>query len=125
MFAEYTILRPLGAGGMGKVYLVQHPRLPRRDALKILPEHLTDDAECRQRFSREAHLAAGLSHPNIVGIDDRGEFEGLLWISMEYVDGTSINVENIRRERIAPAVNRAEWSRAGITAANRLETPGG
>ncbi len=88
VFAGYTILRLLGTGGMGEVFLVQHPRLPRRDALKILPAKLTSDAEYRQRFSREADLAATLSHPNIVGVYDRGEFEGQLWISMEYVEGT-------------------------------------
>lgn len=88
VFAGYTIVRLLGAGGMGEVYLARHPRLPRHDALKILPAHLTADDEYRQRFSREADLAAGLSHPNIVGIYDRGEFEGQLWLSMEYVAGT-------------------------------------
>ncbi len=88
VFAEYTILRLLGAGGMGEVYLAQHPRLPRRDALKILPANLTADNEFRGRFIREADLAAGLSHPNIVGVYDRGEFEGQLWISMDYVEGT-------------------------------------
>jgi serine/threonine-protein kinase len=88
VFAGYTIVRLLGAGGMGEVYLARHPRLPRHDALKILPAHLTADDEYRQRFSREADVAAGLSHPNIVGIHDRGEFEGQLWLSMEYVAGT-------------------------------------
>jgi Protein kinase domain len=87
VFAGYTILRPLGAGGMGEVYLAQHPRLPRRDAIKILPAHLTQDSEFRQRFDREANLAARLWHPHIVGIHDRGEFEGQLWISMDYVQG--------------------------------------
>jgi serine/threonine-protein kinase len=88
LFAGYTIVRLLGAGGMGEVYLARHPRLPRHDALKILPAHLTADDEYRQQFSREADVAAGLSHPNIVGIHDRGEFEGQLWLSMEYVAGT-------------------------------------
>jgi serine/threonine protein kinase, bacterial len=87
VFAGYTIVRLLGAGGMGEVYLARHPRLPRHDALKILPAHLTADDEYRQRFSREADMAAGLSHPNIVGIHDRGEFEGQLWLSMEFVAG--------------------------------------
>src|ERR1700722_9378090 len=88
VFAGYTIQRLLGSGGMGEVYLAQHPRLPRLDALKILPASLTQDADYRQRFNREADLAATLWHPNIVGLHDRGEFEGQLWITMDYVDGT-------------------------------------
>ena len=88
VFAGYTIVRTLGAGGMGHVYLAQHPRLPRRDALKILPSNLTGDSEFRQRFNREADLAAGLYHEHIVGIHDRGEHQGQLWISMDYVEGT-------------------------------------
>lgn len=88
VFAGYTIRRLLGSGGMGEVYLAQHPRLPRLDALKILPASLTDDADFRQRFNREAELAAALWHPNIVGLHDRGEFDGQLWITMDYVDGT-------------------------------------
>ena len=88
VFAGYTIVRRLGSGGMGEVYLAQHPRLPRRDALKVLPPALTADREYRQRFSREADIAAELWHPHIVGIHDRGEFEGQLWLSMDYVEGT-------------------------------------
>src|SRR5271167_436335 len=88
VFAGYTILRRLGAGGMGEVYLAQHPRLPRHDALKILPSELTANDEFRQRFSREADLAAGLYNEHIVGIHDRGEYQGQLWISMDYVEGT-------------------------------------
>src|ERR1700752_3184875 len=88
VFAGYTILRQLGSGGMGEVYLAQHPRLPRRDALKVLPASLTGADEYRQRFSREADIAAELWHPHIVGIHDRGEFEGQLWLSMDYVEGT-------------------------------------
>ncbi|KZS63723.1 serine/threonine protein kinase [Mycobacterium kansasii] len=88
LFAGYTIVRRLGAGGMGEVYLAQHPRLPRRDALKILPRELTGDFEFRQRFNREADLAASLYNEHIVGIHDRGEFQGQLWISMDYVEGT-------------------------------------
>ena len=88
IFAGYTIQRLLGAGGMGEVYLVQHPRLPRLDALKILSAEATDDEEFRARFIREAELAATLWHPHIVGVHDRGEFDGRLWISMDFVDGT-------------------------------------
>jgi serine/threonine-protein kinase len=88
IFAGYTVIRLLGSGGMGEVYLVQHPRLPRRDALKILPTEVSADPDFRARFEREADLAADLWHPHIVGVRDRGEFEGQLWIAMDYVDGT-------------------------------------
>ena len=87
-FAGYTILRPLGAGGMAEVYLALHPRLPRRDVIKVLAETITKDGEFRDRFNREADLAATLWHPHIVGVHDRGEFNGQLWISMDYVEGT-------------------------------------
>ncbi len=70
------------------MYLAQHPRLPRQDALKIMPASLTGDAQYRDRFNREADIAASLWHPHIVGLHDRGEHEGQLWIAMDYVDGT-------------------------------------
>jgi serine/threonine-protein kinase len=88
MFAGFTILRVLGAGGMGTVYLAAHPRLPRQDALKVLPSQWTADPQYRERFLREADLTASLSHPNILGVHDRGECDGQLWISMDYVGGT-------------------------------------
>jgi serine/threonine-protein kinase len=87
MFAGYTILHRLGSGAMGEVYLAQHPRLPRRDALKVLPRDWSRDADYRSRFKREADLASTLWHPHIVGVHDRGEFDDQLWISMDYVDG--------------------------------------
>ena len=86
-FAGYEVISKLGAGGMGDVYLVRHPRLPRQYALKTLSASLTEDQDFRKRFSREAELAAELSHPHIVGVHDRGEFEGQLWIAMDYVEG--------------------------------------
>lgn len=88
VYAGYTVLRKLGEGGMGIVYLAQHPRLPRRDALKVLPAALTVNEEYRQRFNREADIAATLWHPHIVEVHDRGELDGRLWISMDYVEGT-------------------------------------
>jgi serine/threonine-protein kinase len=87
-FAEYRVLRLLGSGGMGDVYLAQHPRLPRHDALKVLRTDVSSDTSFQERFIREADLAAGLRHPHIVGIHDRGEQDGQLWIAMDYIDGT-------------------------------------
>ena len=88
VFAGYTVVRPLGSGGMGEVYLATHPRLPRQDAIKVLPASVSADADFRTRFEREADLAATLWHPHIVGVHDRGEDEGRLWIAMDYVEGS-------------------------------------
>lgn len=73
---------------MGEVYLVDHPRLPRYEALKIMPPAVSANVEFRQRFNREAELAAELWHPHIVSVHDRGEADGHLWITMDYVEGT-------------------------------------
>ncbi len=82
-------MRKIGAGGMGAVYLAQHPpRLPRLDVIKVLAEHVSNDPTFRARFTREADLAAQLDHPCIVSVYDRGEVDGRLWISMQYVPGT-------------------------------------
>jgi serine/threonine protein kinase, bacterial len=69
-------------------YLAEHPRLPRKDALNVLSADTTADDEFRERFAREADAAASLFHPNIVGVHDRGEFDGHLWIAMDFIDGT-------------------------------------
>ncbi|MFE3445563.1 serine/threonine-protein kinase [Nocardia sp. NPDC059180] len=107
-FAGYRVERRLGVGGMGTVYLVQHPRLPRKDALKVLSDSHRDDAEFRARFLREAEIAAGLKHPNLVAVRDRGEFEGLLWLTMQYVDGID-GAELIRRGPAALPLPRAVY----------------
>jgi len=68
--------------------LAQHPRLPRREALKVLRTDVSADPDYRARFEREADLAAALFHPHVVGVHDRGESNGQLWIAMDYVEGT-------------------------------------
>jgi serine/threonine protein kinase, bacterial len=86
--AEFNIVRLLGGGQLGDLYLAEHPRLPRRYALKILAADLSTDPEYRYRFKQESDKAAALWHPNIVGLHDRGEFEDRLYLSMDYVNGT-------------------------------------
>ncbi|MCU1643636.1 MAG: Non-specific serine/threonine protein kinase [Nocardia sp.] len=93
-FAGYLIERELGRGGMGSVYLAQHPRLPRRTALKLLNRELFGDNEVRARFEREADLIARLEHPHIVPIYDRGIEGDRLWISMRYIDGVDASSLN-------------------------------
>ena len=105
-FAGYRIIRPLGSGGMGEVYLAEHPRLPRCDAVKILPAEVSADPEFRQRFDREADLAATLFHPHIVGVHDRGEVDGQLWIAMDFVDGPDAG--RLIRERYPAGMPREE-----------------
>ncbi|MBY8855461.1 serine/threonine protein kinase [Nocardia sp. CA2R105] len=75
---------------MGAVYLVQHPRLQRLVALKVLAEGPSADPEFRARFLREAELASRVSHPNIVEVYDRGVEDGVLWITMQYVEGSDV-----------------------------------
>lgn len=85
-FAGYRIVRKLGAGGMGAVFLARHPQLARPVALKVLTGDT--DAESRARFLREAELAARLQHPNVVSVLDRGVHDEQLWIAMQFVAGT-------------------------------------
>ncbi|MGF6884607.1 serine/threonine protein kinase [Nocardia sp. GAS34] len=87
VFAGYTIRGVLGRGGMGSVYLAQHPRLPRLVALKLLNRELFADDEMRARFEREADVVANLDHPGIVMVFDRGVEAGQPWISMPYIEG--------------------------------------
>jgi serine/threonine-protein kinase len=87
VFAGYTIERVLGRGGMGTVYLAQHPNLPRKVALKLLDSAWASDEYVRSRFESEADHAAKLEHPNIVTVHDRGRERGRLWIAMQYVPG--------------------------------------
>jgi eukaryotic-like serine/threonine-protein kinase len=87
---RYRILRRLGSGGMANVYLAEDEELGRPVAIKILNDRHASDESFVERFRREAKNAAGLSHPNIVSIYDRGEAEGTYYIAMEYLEGRSL-----------------------------------
>ena len=87
---RYVIKRKLGSGGMADVYLAEDQELGRRVALKLLNERHAADEQFVERFRREAQSAAGLNHPNIVSIFDRGHAEGTYYIAMEYLDGRTL-----------------------------------
>ncbi len=88
--ARYRLERRLGSGGMADVWLAEDTELSRPVAIKVLHERFAQDAQFVERFRREAAAAAGLQHANVVGVFDRGEFDGSYYIAMEYVEGSSL-----------------------------------
>jgi eukaryotic-like serine/threonine-protein kinase len=88
--SRYRVLQRLGSGGMADVWLADDTHLQRRVALKVLHRRFAQDREFVERFRREAEAAAGLQHPNIVAVFDRGEFEGTYYIAMQYVEGPTL-----------------------------------
>ncbi len=88
---RYRLLGRLGAGGMADVWCAEDTMLGRRVALKFLHERFAQDEQFVERFRREASSAAGLQHPNVVGVFDRGTYDGSHYIAMEYVEGASLN----------------------------------
>jgi eukaryotic-like serine/threonine-protein kinase len=96
--SHYEIVRPVGAGGMGEVYLAQDTRLKRKVALKVLPADLINDRDRLHRFEQEAQAAATLNHPNIAHIYEIRESEGTNFIAMEFIDGATLR-EKIHRDK--------------------------
>ena len=94
--AQYVILGPLGAGGMGEVYRAHDERLGRDVALKVLPEHLSDDAEMRARFEHEARAIAAISHPNIMAIHELALVAGQPIAVVELLEGESLRARLAR-----------------------------
>ncbi len=86
----YTIVAPLGAGGMGEVYRARDSKLGRDVAIKILPSHFTSDPERRARFAREARLLATLNHPHIGAIYGLEETDGVTALVLELVEGPTL-----------------------------------
>jgi serine/threonine-protein kinase len=107
---RYVIKRKLGSGGMADVYLAEDQELGRRVALKLLDERHASDEQFVERFRREAQSAAGLNHPNIVSIFDRGRAEGTYYIAMEYLDGRTLK-ELIVRNGPTPVPIAIDYAR--------------
>ncbi len=93
----YEILSPLGAGGMGEVYRARDTRLERTVAVKVLPAHLSQSAEFRQRFEREAKTISSLSHPHICALYDIGTQNGTDYLVMEYLEGETLTERLAKR----------------------------
>ena len=87
---RYRVLRRIGSGGMADVWLAEDQHLQRQVALKVLHSRFAQDGEFVERFRREAESAAGLNHPNVVSVYDRGEVEGTYYIAMQYLEGRSL-----------------------------------
>ena len=112
---RYRIARKLGGGGMADVYLAEDQELGRRVAIKMLHGRYANDEQFVERFRREATHAAGLSHPNIVSIFDRGEADGSYFIVMEYVEGRTLK-ELIRSRGLCPVPVAIAYTRQILAA---------
>ncbi len=117
---HYKILRKLGAGGMGVVYLAEDTKLKREVAIKFLPHQVSTDDEEKRRFEIEAQAAASLNHPNVTTIHSIDEFNEDLFIVMEYIDGTELK-DNVKDRPIPPnkAVEIALQIASGLEAAHK------
>lgn len=113
---QYRLLNLLGEGGMGAVYKAEHARLEMIVAVKVLADHLTDDAQAIARFDREMKAVGKVSHPNIVRATDAGEVAGRHYLAMEFVDGRDLSqlVRALGRLQINDACEVIRQAAAGI-----------
>ena len=108
---RYHVLKKLGEGGMGTVYLAEHVKMGRRSAVKVMNPGMVNDADAISRFNREASNASRINHPNVAAIYDFGETpEGLIYLAMEFVEGDSLT-KVIERQGALPASRAAEITR--------------
>jgi serine/threonine-protein kinase len=102
MLARYRIEHLLGRGGMGVVYLATQLSLERPVALKLIAPELADAPDFRERFEREARLAASIDHPHVIPVYEAGEHKGVLFLAMRYVDGIDLRVLIRQQVRLPP-----------------------
>jgi CheY-like chemotaxis protein len=120
--AGYRIEERVGRGGMGVVYRAEHLNLRRRAAIKIIAPDLAESEGFRERFTREARIAAALQHPNIVTVYDAGEVQGLLYLAMQYIEGFDLSAMLRREGRLRPyrAVDVCRQVAAALDAAHAM-----
>jgi tRNA A-37 threonylcarbamoyl transferase component Bud32/CheY-like chemotaxis protein len=102
VIAGYRIEERVGRGGMGVVYRAEHLNLRRRAAIKIIAPDLAESEGFRERFTREARIAAALQHPNIVTVYDAGEVDGILYLAMQYIEGNDLAAMLRKDGRLRP-----------------------
>ena len=119
---RYHILKRIGEGGMGRVYLGEHVKMNRQCAIKVMSPALVNDAESAARFAREASNAARIIHPNVAAVFDYGESEGLIYLVMEFVDGEPLSRLLAREAPFAldRALDLARQIADGLGAAHEL-----
>ena len=119
---RYHILKRIGEGGMGRVYLGEHVKMNRQCAIKVMSPALVNDSESAARFAREASSAARIIHPNVAAVFDYGESEGLIYLVMEFVDGQPLS-RILAREAplsVERALDLARQIADGLGAAHEL-----
>ena len=102
VISGYRIEARIGRGGMGVVYRARHLNLERRAAVKIIAPDLAESEGFRERFTREARIAAALQHPNVVTVYDAGEVDGLLYLAMQYIEGNDLSAVLRKERRLRP-----------------------
>ena len=119
---RYHILKRIGEGGMGRVYLGEHVKMNRQCAIKVMSPALVNDAESAARFAREASNAARIIHPNVAAVFDYGESEGLIYLVMEFVDGEPLSSLLAREAPLSldRALDLASQIADGLGAAHEL-----
>jgi tRNA A-37 threonylcarbamoyl transferase component Bud32/CheY-like chemotaxis protein len=122
VIAGYRIEERIGRGGMGVVYRAEHLNLRRRAAIKIIAPDLAESEGFRERFTREARIAAALQHPNIVTVYDAGEVDGVLYLAMQYIEGFDLAAMLRKEGRLRPyrAVDVCRQVAAALDAAHAL-----